>query len=547
MGWWALLTVPVIVLSVYIFRKKKTPYSDYPGLHGLKGRMLSMLNVMKLGVWEFVLWLYHTYKTPNYTPIHFTTMMGNPALFVYHPDHINKITTDTDHFEWTSEKETVEHVGRLLPDAVITKWDYKDWHPNRARIVYYLSGRCLDRIKKVSTNNFRSYFLPEIKKIANGKAIDLAPIIFRYALLSTLLEMFDLKREQISENTLDHVTRLFSLIWKRIFNPTILIRMAIDRKFPWLGLEKEYKDDVAALYNLLAPCAERFRYLDTLGGATARGHLIFYPNFSKAAEFIDWVFANPKTENTESKLLEYYNEIKDEKDDVHRVSLYLANKLKLPENNIAEFAGHLCEGCPIDMTKVVNETMTLMLGGAETNAILFQWILLHMADNPDIQDLVYDELKDKELVPMPARTGYINNIVQEVLRLSGPTYYSQRGCHTDTVLQPGNFKVPAKTVMVFSQLLQSTLEENFKDAEVFDPNRWNEETQIKPGTFLPFIKGKRSCPGQCSALFEAAVFITTIFQNFKIFRADSKKIGKISGLTVMPDPPIMLRILPRKE
>jgi cytochrome P450 len=539
-----LFTAPLVLILAYLLKRKQSnAYRQYTGLHGLSGKLLSAIYTMKMGVWDFVLWLYETYRTPGYTPIHFTTMMGNPALFVYHPDHVNRITTDINHFEWTSEKETVEYVSRLLPDGVVTKWKYEDWHPIRSRIVYYLSGRSLERIKKFSTNCSSQYFLPEIKKVANGQPVDLAPIIFRYALLSTLMEMFDLRRDQISEKTLDHVTKLFSYIWKRIFNPLIIVKMNLDRQFPWLGLEKEYKEDFKALYDLLEPHIERLRYVDTLGGATVRGRTDFKPNFVKAAQFVNSIL-NSSDDEVESKLREYYQEIKDEKDDVHRVSVYLANKLKLPDDQVATFAGHLCEGCPVNIERVVNETLTLMLGGAETNAIYFQWVLLHMAENPHIQEKVYEELKDKELVPIPQRTSYINNIVQEVLRLSGPTYYSQRGCHTETILNPGNFLIPAGTIMVFSQLLQSTLEENFEDALTFNPDRWSEEIKLKHGTYLPFIKGRRTCPGAEVAQTEGAIFITTIFQNFKIQRADNTKIGKLCGLTVMPNPPIMLRITP---
>ncbi len=537
-----LVTIPVIFLVSLLFRKRRsTPYEKYPGLHGRSGKMLSMYYVMTKGVWNFVMYLYEKYKSSDYRPIHFTTMMGNPALFIYNPDHIIQALTDIDHFEWTSERETVEHVGRLLPDAIITTWDYKEWHPKRARIVYYLSGRALEKAKEFSIRCARENFLPELKKIADGRAVDLGPIIFRYATLSTLMEMFDLKREDIPDQTLDHITKLFSYIWKRIFNPLILLRMKMDNMMPFLGLEKEYKEDVRAFYDLLAPHQERLRYADTLGGSTVRGHTKFNPNFKSAAVFAKSIL-NIEEAELEQQMKDHYAGLEKERDDLHHVSFYLAGKLKLPEDQLGKFAGHLSDGNPIDLQKVVNETLTLMLGGAETNAIFFQWILLHMSATPATQQRVYEELKDKELVPMPERKGLINNIVQEVFRLSGPTYYSQRGCHTKTILQPGNFEVPAGTIMTFSQLLQSTLEENFPDALKFDPDRWAQEMKPKAGTFLPFVKGRRTCPGAEQAQFEAALFITVLFQNFRIERADDKEIGKLCGLTVMPDPPIMLKI-----
>ena len=89
----------------------------------------------------------------------------------------------------------------------------------------------------------------------------------------------------------------------------------------------------------------------------------------------------------------------------------------------------------------------------------------------------------------------------------------------------------------------STSEKYFKNANTYDPSRWQHDL-IDPYSFLPFGFGGRACIGRKVAEQEIYLTIIKLIQNYT-FKYIGDKIGIKVGLTLSPDCPLKLEISKR--
>ena len=79
----------------------------------------------------------------------------------------------------------------------------------------------------------------------------------------------------------------------------------------------------------------------------------------------------------------------------------------------------------------------------------------------------------------------------------------------------------------------------------FDPERFNENKvkQRHPLASQPFgFAGKRKCPGYRFAYYEAYVFLTAIYRNFKIELVEGQNVEMIHGLVTTPKEEIRIQV-----
>eukprot|EP01100_Stratorugosa_tubuloviscum_P013609 TRINITY_DN6918_c0_g1_i1.p1 TRINITY_DN6918_c0_g1~~TRINITY_DN6918_c0_g1_i1.p1 ORF type:complete len:537 (+),score=219.24 TRINITY_DN6918_c0_g1_i1:85-1695(+) len=167
----------------------------------------------------------------------------------------------------------------------------------------------------------------------------------------------------------------------------------------------------------------------------------------------------------------------------------------------------------------INTTCVEMVAaGVDTTTNALMSTLYHIAQEPEIQERLYNELmeyikqgktSDAELESHPL----LKNIVTESLRINPVVAANSRSFDYDIVIK--GYRVPANSYLILANWVTSRSEKYFKDALKFNPDR-HVNKQHHPFAALTFGSGARSCVGKRLALMEIQTALMYLVLNFKI-------------------------------
>ncbi|KAL9163323.1 hypothetical protein ABFS82_06G033000 [Erythranthe guttata] len=175
--------------------------------------------------------------------------------------------------------------------------------------------------------------------------------------------------------------------------------------------------------------------------------------------------------------------------------------------------------------ELVDECKTFFFGGHETTALALTWTLLLLAEHPEWQRELREEIKevmggegpdnfDASMVAGLKKMGWVMN---EVLRLYPPAPNVQRQARQD--IRVGDTVIPNGTNMWIDVVSMHHDESLWgKDVNEFKPERFKEDVLYggcnhKMG-YLPFGFGGRMCVGRNLTNMEYKIVLTLILSRF---------------------------------
>lgn len=189
--------------------------------------------------------------------------------------------------------------------------------------------------------------------------------------------------------------------------------------------------------------------------------------------------------------------------------------------------------------QVRDEVMTIFIAGHETtgNALGWTWFLL--AKHPDIMQRVYAEVDSVLGTRVPTMTDlpqlrYTRMVIQEAMRLYSTSWMIPRASVSDTTI--GEYAIPAKSVMILSPYFMHRHPTIWRDAEQFNPERFNpdhEEEAVRKA-YLPFGGGPRQCIGSQFAMMEAQFIVAMIAQRYQLQLVPGQRIEPKAHATLHP-------------
>ncbi|GFO28292.1 cytochrome p450 [Plakobranchus ocellatus] len=190
-----------------------------------------------------------------------------------------------------------------------------------------------------------------------------------------------------------------------------------------------------------------------------------------------------------------------------------------------------------------------LFAGFETTSMNLTWTLLLLAQHPDVQEKVRQEVT--RVLPNPSQPittqmldqlTYLTCVIRESLRLYPPasTIFRQT-FKADTL---GGYHIPAGTLVGVSVGALHRLAENWDDPLTFRPERFLAPHEQWNHKFLPFITGPYMCVGHIFSLTESKVTLALILRHFHIALTPGYKFRRSRQLILQPKPPLTLTVRP---
>lgn len=208
------------------------------------------------------------------------------------------------------------------------------------------------------------------------------------------------------------------------------------------------------------------------------------------------------------------------------------------------------EGHSLTDRQIRNEITTLLLAGHDTTALGLSYTLTLLAEHPDEQARVVEEIDRVvgEETPKPKHVGeleWTESAIKESLRLFPPSYLFVRDAIDDDVI--GGYRIPAGSMLVLHPWSVHRDGRFFDDPERFDPGRWTDglEADLHPFAYFPFSGGPRRCVGEHFAWMEMQLVLVTLLQTYRFDLAFEPPIELRPRITLRPAHSISLIPRPR--
>ena len=197
-----------------------------------------------------------------------------------------------------------------------------------------------------------------------------------------------------------------------------------------------------------------------------------------------------------------------------------------------------------------DQVMIMLWAGHETGANVLTWAWYRLATHPEIQQRVLREVDD-QLEGRPAtladcaKLTYTRCVIDETQRMYPQQWLASRRSLEDDEI--GGYRIPAGTDIFYSPYHAHRHPEFWDDPEEFRPDRFSAEEVAKRdrSAYIPFGAGPHLCIGNQFAMTEMLLVIAGTMQRFRIELADEGPINPRPLLTLGPEKPVAVRLVPR--
>lgn len=197
-----------------------------------------------------------------------------------------------------------------------------------------------------------------------------------------------------------------------------------------------------------------------------------------------------------------------------------------------------------------DESMILITAGHETSANALSWALYLIAQHPDIEQKILEEVSsvvgNNEITfdDLP-KLSYTRQVIQEVMRLYPPAWIIDRIALDDDEI--GGYHIAKDTIMLLFIYGTHHSAKYWKDPEVFNPDRFSKENMkdMPNYAYFPFGGGPRLCIGNNFALFEMQIVLAYLLRRFTFTLQPNQNIDLQPLVTLRPRYGIKMNIAER--
>lgn len=196
---------------------------------------------------------------------------------------------------------------------------------------------------------------------------------------------------------------------------------------------------------------------------------------------------------------------------------------------------------PLDDGQIRDELVTMMVGGHETTALTLNWTWKLIAENPEIEAKLHEEVDAAESAgraDFADASGFpwARAIVDETMRLYPPVWHMAKVAREDDLID--GHHVPRGACVIVSAWFTHRHKDFWPQPERFDPRRFLDapEPAAHRYAYFPFGGGRHRCLGAHFALLEGAMILAQLAGCFRIRPVDGQLIRPAPGVTLRQAP-----------
>jgi cytochrome P450 len=197
------------------------------------------------------------------------------------------------------------------------------------------------------------------------------------------------------------------------------------------------------------------------------------------------------------------------------------------------------DGSRMTTQQLRDEALTLFLAGHETTASVLSWTWWLLAQHPQVEEKLHDELeavlngRTPTLEDFP-RLVYASHILSESMRLYPPAWAIARMAIENHEI--AGYPVPRGTGIAAIPWVVHRDPRWYENPEEFIPERWEGDLLKRNPRFayFPFSFGPRQCIGNSFALMEANLVLATIAQRFRFRLRTEQPVVPLASITLRP-------------
>jgi cytochrome P450 len=205
----------------------------------------------------------------------------------------------------------------------------------------------------------------------------------------------------------------------------------------------------------------------------------------------------------------------------------------------------------MDIQQIRDEVVTIFFAGHETTAQALTWTWFLLAQHPEVEAYLHDELGTVLSRQLPSlekleQLPYTRQVIDESMRIYPPIWvYARQAIEDDEI---GGYHIPAGSLITLSQFITHRHPEFWEKPEVFNPDNFAPENMVgRPKyAYFPFGGGQRICIGNNFALLEAVLALAVIAQQYRLHLVPGQEIKPKMVGTLRPDQPVMMTLEVRK-
>ncbi|MCA3427091.1 MAG: cytochrome P450 [Roseomonas sp.] len=234
---------------------------------------------------------------------------------------------------------------------------------------------------------------------------------------------------------------------------------------------------------------------------------------------------------------------------IHAVVDQLITRALAAAQHDESLVGSMAQAGTMDLRAFRNEAITLFLAGHETTANVLAWAWFLLAQAPDAEAKLHEELarvlggRAPGIEDLP-KLPFTRAITEETLRLYPPIPLLAREAAADTVV--AGIPLPRGSLAIVAPWIVHRHRTHWAEPDSFRPERF------LPGappparyTYLPFSLGPRVCTGALFGIYETMICLATLAQSFRLKLKPGADIMPVMRLTLRPSPRLPMFLEPR--
>ncbi|XP_019771168.1 probable cytochrome P450 28a5 [Dendroctonus ponderosae] len=181
-------------------------------------------------------------------------------------------------------------------------------------------------------------------------------------------------------------------------------------------------------------------------------------------------------------------------------------------------------------TEITAHASTFFLDGYETSSLTLSFLLFNLAQNPEYQNKIREEIKKYELENKGQLTydalhemPWLNACLYESLRVTPVADVLTKRCNepfeytaTTSDFKKMSVKLIPGDVVVLPYAMTTEDPNYFESPKKFTPERMFSKDSFIKGTFHPFSDGPRACIGRRFAILQIKLGTVSVLKHFKL-------------------------------